>query len=436
MRIGLSPAILGLCTLFGVLLASGCEQQAPPDFGNVSIAEPADPPAPTDRVLNLWVRVALQAIENGHPDTAIRFAQKAVQAYPDSDEPLRVLALAYRQKEAAGIAGSAAANIANAAPAAPLTERPLAGLHAGGAAQGAAVAKPRPFGGRRSPYPLVARSGSASGGTATPVNRRPGARPAYVAYARSSKTPKSGGAAAYRIQLAAYVALDDALRGREILTRRLSDRMPPLGIFARNPQPGSDNRVNYRLRSRDLWSRSQAKMYCRAIQAAGQSCLPIRHADEVWRLVEAGTAPQTAQGGRFRPASDRYKQAGAAMPLRRTVPMAARPVPASFTPPRPALTTGGRLYRVQFAAYVDLERAILGKGILTRSLPANFPPLQILRKNGTAVNDTPANFWVRSREAWRKSRARALCAEARLAGRACFLVEANSAMWQPVVASR
>jgi hypothetical protein len=376
-------------TAIGLLVTSGCadfDRPAPDSFGSVQIAERSDRETDTDRALQIWIRVAEQAMENGHPDTAIRFAQKAARAFPDSDEPVRLLALAYHRKNDESRTGSARPATA-AAPstyAAPVDVAPKSRL-----AMGPAASERRTV---RAPVFLV----------------KQGARPKPPAF-------RAGHSPGYRVQLAAYADFNNALRGKRILARRLPGDFPSLGIFMRPQSLAQGKRINYRLRSRDLTYRSQATDLCRAVKASGLSCLPIRRTGDIWQLVEH-------EGDRRMAGSGRTMREKMASPERK--------------PAAPAATGGGPLFRVQLAAYQDLARAVRGKRILTASLPGNFPPLEILKMTGNADRFAPIHYWVRSQGSWAKSRALEICDQARSSGHDCFLKKADSTTWQPVMASR
>jgi hypothetical protein len=402
----------------GVLFAAGCTdsaQQLPISFGSVQIAEPSEHQTTTNRPLQLWMRVARQALENGHPDTAIRFAQKAVQAFPESDEPLRILAMAYGQKNKNKPPNSV--NPVNSGEIRLSSEN------------------------RKSPNSLAARPAERAKRKPYLLKRRDRTRIASVLYTKRIRSPqpvvpKNGKQGAYRIQLAAYVDLGDAVRGRNFLSRRLPSNFPRLGVFMRHRPAGDDRRVNYRLRSRDLTNRSQAMAYCRTVKAAGFSCLPIRHTSSAWQLVESDTNTRVARAATPSPNIKDWVRLEVRKPVKKPVAITARQSPVKALQSGRTTAPNGPLFRIQLAAYLDLVRAVRGKQILTKSLPDNFPRLVILKKNEDVADDSPINYWFRSQGVWHKRRARALCNEARSAGHACFLVETDSKVWRPVVANR
>ena len=70
------------------------------------------------------MRVARQAIENGHPDTAVEFAQKAAEAAPDNPEPMWLLAQAYGLQDGESNAKMIAQNTVNTDAEAPKNASP------------------------------------------------------------------------------------------------------------------------------------------------------------------------------------------------------------------------------------------------------------------------------------------------------------------------
>ena len=101
MRIGPNPTLLRIVMAFGVLFTASCTdsaEQVPLNYGSVQMAERGNHHAITDRATQIWMRVARQAMENGHPGIAIRFAKRAFLASPECDGPIRILALVYRQQ--------------------------------------------------------------------------------------------------------------------------------------------------------------------------------------------------------------------------------------------------------------------------------------------------------------------------------------------------
>jgi len=428
MRIGPNPAFLRIGIILGVLFTAGCadfDQQPPVSFGSVQIAEGSDNSAKFSRFAQLWMRVAWQAIEDGHPDTAIRFAQKAVEAYPESDEPLRILALAYRQKGGRDETPYLARNIPNPGSAARAGSRP-------GATVSLASARGAPLSTSYSVRPAE-RSPTVLSRTARghQVTRPAGSSGRQTAVARLV-VPEKSSAAAYRIQLAAYTDFDDATQGKNLLTRRLPRDFPSLGIFFRHSLTADGKRVNYRLRSRDLTSRSQAVAYCETVMAAGFSCLPIRQTGSPWRLV--GTEPE-AKVATVSPRTTAGSTASTAAMATVSESAVSKPDAASAKtrPAASAVDATGPLFKIQLAAYRDITRAVRGERILSKSLPGDFPRLEILKRNVVAEDPTRINYWVRSRGLLQKAHARALCDTARSAGHGCLLIEPTSTTWPPSV---
>jgi hypothetical protein len=198
MRIGPNPTLLRIVMAFGVLFTASCTdsaEQVPLNYGSVQMAERGNHHAITDRATQIWMRVARQAMENGHPGIAIRFAKRAVLASPESDEPLRILALVYRQQSDDDKA--------------------------------VIVARDTP---KREAAARTSKAYSISPGRKSPVvvdsaNREKKANVAPVSFRKrmlsaQPVSPENGKHPMYSIQLAAYVNLHDAVRGKNILTRR------------------------------------------------------------------------------------------------------------------------------------------------------------------------------------------------------------------------
>lgn len=426
MPVGPNPAYLKIAMVLGALFTAGCSdsgKQLHLSFGSVQIAEQGKNQPTTNRALQLWMRVAHQAIDNGHPDTAIRFAQKAVRAFPENDEPLRILALAYGQKDDGGIARFAAVDTANDHAGVVTGRPPNKTASASPLIDSTSPAKQPQLMIRKSPYPLVARSTSRVSNNVHKVEKKQ--RIQTVAYSKRTRSsqpamPTGSSRSGYRIQLAAYSDLRNAIRGRDILTKRLPNDVPELEIFMRHRATAKGKRVNYRLRSRALTTRSQALSACRSARAAGLSCLPIRQTSNTWRLVKTGAHTRTARA--VAPGRPRTVSAGEFVgnPVK-------NPVAASASRP---------LFRIQLAAYRNLAKAVHGKQILTRNLPQGFPRLEILKRNGITRHRTRINYWVRSQDVWNEGRARALCNEARSRGHPCLLIEPRKTIWRPIMANR
>ena len=418
MRIGPNPTFLRVVIALGVLFTAACAdiaQQTPPAFGSEEIAEREnhnnDRLTP-NRISQIWMRVARQAMENGHPDTAIRFAEKAVLAAPESDEPVQILARAYRQLN----------DDYKARIVARSTPDP--------------IATPRTSSSRSKPNSFIRRTKSDVVLDPTKKNSKTVFVPLRQRILSTQLVPaKTGESPVYRIQLGAYADLDDAVRGKNVLTRRLPTTFPPLTIFVRHGPTAKDKRVNFRLRTRDLTNRSQARTFCSVVKAAGLSCLPIVHADNTWQLAKTDTASQAAREVAPSSKIQDHTHAGVATPVKKPVAITARRSEVNLAPSGPVVDPD-QLFRIQFAAYGDLERAVRGKQILSQSLPDNFLRLVILESNGNSENHQPINYWVRSQGFWPKRRARALCDEARKVGHACFLVKTDSTIWRPILANR
>jgi len=440
---------------FGVLFTAGCTdfaQQVPPTVGGIPSAERSHHLATANRAARVWMRVARQAMENGHPDTAIRFAKMAVLAAPESEGPMRLLAQAY-SLQIGGEAVSVARDSAKLTAAALTGSQRTRNVSRPSAIEEELNSIQPPPGARNTPNPIAISSVARS--ARKPYSLKRGTKPhvgdtakiektentAAVSFAKRLPSPQPAGptdrgSRAYRIQLAAYVDHDDAVRGRNILTRRLPNNFPRLGIFTRHRPTANDKRVNYRLRSRDLTNRSQAKTFCKAAKAAGFPCLSIRQTGSTWQLVKTDTASQAARPAGPAPQIEDPTAEKAGNPVRKADAITTSGSPVNPALSRPAADTSGRLFRIQLAAYRDLVKAVHGKKILSKSLPGNFPRLEILKRNGNAANRSRINYWVRSQDLWHKSRARALCDEARSAGHACLLIEPKSTTWRPMAANQ
>ena len=226
------------------------------------------------------------------------------------------------------------------------------------------------------------------------------------------------------------------MRGQRIVGRRLPASFPPLGIFERTRLAAKGKKVNYRLRTLDLVSRSQARAYCKTASRAGLSCLPIRQTDNTWQLVQTGDNSLVARATVVRPEGRDGKKTTNTTKKQKRVAVVAKPVPKKPARMRPAVLRDGSLVKVQLAAYRNLARALNGKYILAKSLPDNFPALEILKRNGNTDDRTQINYWVRSKGLWQLNRARVLCKMARSAGHGCMLIEPERAARQSVVAHR
>ena len=179
--------------------------------------------------------------------------------------------------------------------------------------------------------------------------------------------PKGGKSAAYRIQLAAYVRLDDAIRGKSILIRRLPITFPRLGIFVRHRPTTPDKRTLYRLRSRDLINRSKAMIFCNAAKAAGADCLSIRQTDRAWRMIKTDAPSRIARSVAPRRKVAGQRLANGVIMVRKPVVLTAQRSPAKPAQSGPAAAPHKALFRIQFAAYRDLAGAVRGKQFLSNT---------------------------------------------------------------------
>ena len=409
-------AILRVVLAFGVLGVTACAElsrQMPSVFAGLETEQSAknQPDSqPVNRLAQVWMRVSRQALENGHPETAIRFAQKAVVAAPESIEPLRILAQAYSRN---GDHGKAQDNFQaaikpdskdNSTEPRQRPESPVIGPEK-------ISDTINPASERRA---IIDQPTEPEQGTKTITgSKRPGLSP---------DRPSSR----YRIQLAAYLDLERAEYGRQVIAKRLPGNFPRLEIFVKRRNGVNGSRVNYRLRSTELTTRSQAVAFCKAASSAGVSCLPIRQTNTAWQLVKTGSGSQAAMSGppdKKRLAS-KFSAPDYGAASAKSTPSVARHDKAAGP------------YKIQLAAYQDLERAVLGKDILAKRLPDNFPRLHIMQRRRTSKHPARINYRVRSSELWHESRARALCNEARAAGLSCLLIRHVGGTWRSVTVQR
>ena len=226
--------------------------------------------------------------------------------------------------------------------------------------------------------------------------------------------PKSASSATrkprYRIQLAAYRHLENAIHGRQILARNLPKSFPKLGVFVRGQHDGRASRAHYRLRSKDSTSRSRANALCSQALSAGQSCLVIRQTSASWQLVKTKAPSHAAITASLDSVSPR-----------------ARPAKAQVTD-----ADENPRYRIQLAAYRHLKNAIKGKQILARLLPDGFPGLDILKRDRRSHGSASIKFRIRSSVPWTESHARKFCDSARSTGVSCLLVRHGTKSWRSV----
>lgn len=123
--------------------------------------------------------------------------------------------------------------------------------------------------------------------TASLTRPTPSANPAGTTY------PKQSASGQYRIQLAAYRHLKNAIRGRQIITRLLPDGFPGLDILKRSRATKGPAPINFRIRSSSPWPESDARQFCDKARATGVACLLIRHGTKSWKPVSRAAQLQT-----------------------------------------------------------------------------------------------------------------------------------------------
>lgn len=477
MRINLVPSCLKIALACAGLFAAACgdiSRDPPLFFSGIQTADRDNDSAEQSkqaRLMKVWTQVARQAIANGHPETAIRFARKAADAAPDSTEPLRVLAQAYRlqdggnprilAQEAPKPASKAPANVA-AAPSSPTPPEQFEPLMAAIAEKLSEIApatgsnqksatKPAAAEERAPVSPVVASRGAAKPvveppRTAAPV-RQTDPKPQRAQKSRQvtsvsrnirrnapvSQPKSTQQTPAYRVQLGAYASLDAATRGQKILSRKLPASFPKLGVFERRGAAAEGKRVNYRIRSKVQATEVEAIALCDAVTASGVSCLPIRQTSNVWQFVNANPNSDAAKIMAPRQQKRANRDVKNSEPKTAAIQVSASLSDVSPTASGPAKKQS--LYRIQLAAYRDLAWAVRGKDILTKNLPENFPSLDILKRHTADTAQTQINYRVRSHGLWQKERALALCEAARLAGYGCLLLEPVGSLWRSVAAT-
>jgi len=125
---------------------------------------------------------------------------------------------------------------------------------------------------------------------------------------------------------------------------------------------------------------------CKAVKAAGVSCLPVRQTSGTWQLVKTDMTLQAARDARPGPKSEVRGRAHAAKPVTKPVAITASPSSVNAALTGPAAGSTGPLFRIQLAAYRDFSRALLGKEILTTAFQANFRAWKFSKK--TAIQRT------------------------------------------------
>lgn len=105
------------------------------------------------------------------------------------------------------------------------------------------------------------------------------------------------GGSRYKIQLAAYRHLKNAIRGKQILARQLPEGFPGLDILKKSTGTSGQTPIVFRIRSSALWSKSHARKFCDHARATGISCLLIRHSTRSWRTVSHDRPKHASKAG-------------------------------------------------------------------------------------------------------------------------------------------
>lgn len=130
-------------------------------------------------------------------------------------------------------------------------------------------------------------AGHRSGHPEDDVGRHAAVTSAAAIDGKTSETTARAGSDGpqYRIQLAAYRHLKNAIRGKQILARLLPHGFPDLDILKRSGSANRQAPIDFRIRSSAPWTKSRARKFCDNARATGVSCLLIRHGVRRWRSV-------------------------------------------------------------------------------------------------------------------------------------------------------